>query len=39
MIFVVSERYISNVTLSMSAKTSPTGVALEPSILQITLQK
>ena len=36
MIFVISERCISTVTLSMSAGMSPTGVALEPSILKIT---
>ena len=35
MIFVISERYISSVTLSMSAGMSPTGVALEPSLLKI----
>ena len=31
MIFVISERCISSVTLSMSTGMSPTGVALEPS--------
>ena len=32
MIFVISERCISSVTLSMSAGMSPTSVALKPSI-------
>ena len=36
MIFVISERCISSVTLSMSAGMSPTGGALEPSILKLT---
>ena len=33
MIFVIGERCISSVTLSMSAGMSPTSVALKPSIL------
>ena len=36
LMFVISERCISSVTLSMSARMSSTGVALEPSILKIT---
>ena len=36
MIFDISERCISSVTLRMPARMSPTGVALEPSILKIT---
>ena len=36
MIFAISDRCISSVTLSMSAGTSHTGLALEPSILKIT---
>ena len=34
--FVISRRCISGVILTMSAGMSPTGVALEPSILKIT---
>ena len=36
MIFVISDRCISSATLNMSAGMSPTGLALEPSILKIT---
>ena len=36
MILVISERSISSITLRISARMSPTVVALEPSILKIT---
>ena len=36
MILVISERSVSSITLKMSARMSPTGVALEPSILKVT---
>ena len=39
MIFVIGERCICSVTLSMSTEIFPTSVSLEPSMLKITCRK